>query len=91
MATKTMRKTEPNTMVGGWCDVAAYIKALARNLRIEGVRARSIDTPAARTSAAGDPTRQRHLELFVPAADVAAARRYLRNIGLARAAKALGA
>jgi len=78
-------------MAGGWCDVAAYVKALARNLRLEGIKARALNTTRSRASAASDPTHQKHLELFVPVTDLAAAMRYLTNIGLAEAARALSA
>jgi len=76
-------------MVSGWCDVAAYVKALARNLRLEGIKARALNTARSRASAVGDPTHQKHLELFVPVTDLAAAKRYLTSVGLPEAAKAL--
>jgi len=87
MATK---KNMPE-MVSGWCDVAAYAKALARNLRREGIKARALNTARSRASAAGDPTHQKHLELFVPVTDLAMAKRYLTSTGLPKAARALSA
>ena len=87
MATK---KNMPE-VVGGWCDMAAYVKALARNLRLEGIKARALNTARSRVSAVGDPTHQKHLELFVPVTDLATAKRYLMSTGLPEAARALSA
>ena len=84
------KKNTPE-VVGGWCDVAAYTKALARNLRLEGIKARALDTARSRANAAGDLTHQKHLELFVPVADLAAAKSFLTSVGLSETAKALNA
>lgn len=90
MNANEMKTRKYKNMVSGFCAVAAYIKAHARNLRIEGIYARALNTAFARANAACDPTHQRHLELFVNARDLPAAKNYLEEIGLPKAADTMG-